>query len=943
MENTTRSDIPSEDTDEFISDSSFTSTESISNKSRKEPRLNILYTNAQSVRNKMDELRATAIELNPCMIGITESWTNNQTEQCLLIIPGYAPPIRQDRVDTSDGRGGGVLLYLREDLSYVEIHPSTQFTNSVWISLSVRNNHHVTVGVVYRSPNSDTDNNENLVKLVDEMCSRGQQIIVMGDFNYPNIDWILLDSDSTSTKFLDVVQDNFLTQHVSFGTRKDNTLDIILTSEADMCQHVKPCGYLGSSDHLMLSAELILETIVRESVQWVPDYRKANFEGMRRTLQAVNWIEICSRPLVENAWEECEGVIKDTMKKCIPLKRRTQRRKPFQSRKVTRAIRKKRKAWLKYNSSQDPDDKFMMLKAEKFVKTVVKQEAANLERDIAKKSKTNPKLFHQFVRSKLKTKATIGPITDSSGQEVSSDVDAAEIFNQYFASVFTREQDVDAPELANQFLGPEVDPLGSVNITEEMVKEKIMKLDVNKASGPDEISTRFLIESVHEITNPLANLFNRMLHETYVPNSWKVAVVTPIHKKGSRNLASNYRPVSLTSQMSKLFESLLRDVIVDHLETKALLRSSQHGFRRKRSCLTNLLEFLNDVTSKVDSGSPVDVIYLDFQKAFDKIPHKRLFMKMLAHGISGDILSWFTEWMSDRRQRVSVNGQLSGWKQVTSGVPQGSVLGPVAFLVYINDIDLVVQSSISKFADDTKIYRCVDTAADIHILQEDLDNLVKWSNLWQMSFNEDKCKVMHIGYGNERSTYIMNEQELESTSEEKDLGVIVSDDLKPSKQCAAAVSRANRVLGTIKWSFNHRDKDLIKDLYISRVRPLLEHAVQAWSPQYKKDAKLLEGVQRRATKLVPELRNLEYEERLEQFGLTSLVERRTRGDMLEVHKIMTDEKYCNSHMLTRSHNSRTRGHSQKLEKQKFRLNTRRHFFADRVVDDWNRLPEHVVT
>ena len=275
-------------------------------------------------------------------------------------------------------------------------------------------------------------------------------------------------------------------------------------------------------------------------------------------------------------------------------------------------------------------------------------------------------------------------------------------------------------------------------------------------------------------------------------------------------------------------------------------------------------------------------------------------------------------------------------------IPQGSVLGPVLFLIYINDIDEVVKSTIIKFADDTKILRKVSTDEDIAMLQDDMDQLVTWSEDWQMLFNISKCKVIHIGRNNPEAQYRIKDEILEAAEQEKDLGVIISSDLKPSKQCAQAVATANRALGTIKRCFECRTVEIVKDLYLSRVRPHVEFAIQAWSPQYKKDAKLVEGVQRRATKLVRELKDEEYEERLKKFNLTTLVDRRLRGDMIEVHKMMNDEEYSNKEMLKLSHNTRTRGHKFKLEKPAHKHNARRHFFTDRVVDAWNSLPEHVV-
>ena len=595
--------------------------------------------------------------------------------------------------------------------------------------------------------------------------------------------------------------------------------------------------------------------------------------------------------------------------------------------------------WRVYRRTRKEEDYANYKEALNAATTEIRQYKRSYEQKLACNIKNESKSFYAYVRSKKNVQDKVGPLEDSAGNIISQGFLMAADLNGYFSSVFTKEDISSLPvaDAKSDYLGPLV-------VTPELVAKKIKAMKDNKSPGVDGIPPKLLMETVEQISIPLAIVFNLSLKEGVVPFEWKEANIIPLFKKGSRNKSENYRPVSLTSVICKLLERLIKDHMVDFLVKHKLLNSSQHGFLKARSCLTNMLCFLEEITKWIDVGSPVDIIYLDFQKAFDKVPHQRLLLKLKAHGIGDSITDWIEQWLTDRRQRVVVDGEVSNWKSVLSGVPQGSVLGPILFLIYINDLDDNITSNVLKFADDTKLFRKVNTDGDKQHLQNDLDRLVKWSEKWQMLFNFGKCKCLHTGHGNLNVNYKMGDTVLGTTVKEKDLGVTISADMKVSEQCGIAASKGNQILGLIRRNITYKGKKLIIPLYKAIVRPHLEYCIQAWRPYRKKDIDTLERIQRRATKMIPELRDLNYEERLKECGLTTLETRRLRGDHIEVFKILNwYENIDRNTFFSLKKDSRTRGHEVKLVKDQCRLDIRKHSFSQRTINEWNKLSTDCVT
>ena len=348
---------------------------------------------------------------------------------------------------------------------------------------------------------------------------------------------------------------------------------------------------------------------------------------------------------------------------------------------------------------------------------------------------------------------------------------------------------------------------------------------------------------------PLSIIFERSMTEGILPRDWKSTHITPIFKKGSRQSASNYRPINVTSIAGKIMESVIKDTLMKHLQDNNCLIPSQHGFIPGRSCTTNLIEYLNVVTEAVDDGLSYDVILCDFQKAFDKVPFDGMIAKAKAHGICGELINWITDWTKDRRQRVVLNGAESSWECVLSSVVQGSVLGPILFLIYINCIDIAIQAGdmetfVSKYADDTKLGRVIKNKMDSDKLQAAVDRLVNWCNEWDMSLHPDKCVVWHFGRQNPKHIYHIGNQNLSAVTGAKDLGVYVSNTCKMSSHINNISKRAHAVLSQVRRATTIRDSHTFPLIYKSFVRPLLESAAPVWNPIKREDVITLEKVQR---------------------------------------------------------------------------------------------------
>ena len=861
-----------------------------------------------------------------------------------LTIHGYQleSDVRRDRTDTTNGVGGGLLVYSRIGLRILPYDKYCDNNFNQFCAFSMMTDgsplHFV---LIYRPPNSNMTNVNKLCRILTNM---DKNTIVIGDFNLPNVNWQeLTATEARARTLLEAVVNEDLAQLVNFPTHlKGNTLDLLITNCQEKVVQIEKAGRLGKSDHDILMIDVCAKLSTTITLSKKPNWNKADANTLLADLSEVNWQAVFGTRSVEEKWAIFKQLLCKAVESHVPLstcKPATQPR--WINREIIKMVRRKKSAWRTFRLYPTEENLGIYKQAEKRVSVKIRNAKRSLEKKLANSNTSNARTFANFIKSKTKGRVGIGPLKDQDGFLVTEDGEMAEILNSFFANVFVREGDLITP-----LRRPETEEeMAEVTITERQIKHKILKLKEHSAGGPDNISAKILKTAVHEIAQPLQLIFNESLRTGQVPLDWKKAEVVPIFKKGTRGDPGNYRPVSLTSIAGKVMESVLKDAIMDHLVSKSLIRESQHGFMPGKSCTTNLLVFMDGVTAAVDQGVPVDIFYLDFSKAFDKVPHKRLIYKLRQKGMGAQLLDWIENWLSNRTQVVRVGNKKSGESKVTSGVPQGSVLGPTLFTVFIDDIDDYTEGldAVGKFADDTKGMKLIRGPEDRDKLQKALDNLVTWASEWGMEFNYDKCKIMNVGANNPGYDYTMAGRRLRVVEEEKDIGVWITKNLKPSKQCQAAANMAGAVLTQLSKNFHYRDRHTFKKLYLQYVRPHLEFASPVWSPWSVADKNAIEKIQIRAVNMVSGLTGSTYEEKCRELGLQTLEERRNQQDLTQAHKILTGKDKVNPEILFEKVRTRPgpvtreRGDADNLEGKRARLDIRKYSYSVRIVESWNRL------
>ncbi|CAJ0965440.1 unnamed protein product [Ranitomeya imitator] len=714
-----------------------------------------------------------------------------------------------------------------------------------------KNGNKILIGVCYKPPNITESMESLLLKQIDEAATHNE-VLVMGDFNYPDINW---ETETCEThkgnRFLLITKKNYLSQLVQNPTRGAALLDLILSNRPDRITNLQVVGHLGNSDHNIVQFHLSFTRGTCQGVTKTLNFRKAKFDQLRDALNLVDWDNILRNKNTDNKWEMFKKILNRQCKRFIPCgnKRTRNRKNPmWLNKEVRQAINSKKKAFALLKQDGTIEALINYREKNTLSKKLIKAAKKETEKHIAKESKTNPKLFFNYINSKRIKTENVGPLKNSEERMVVDDEEKANILNTFFSTVFTVEN-----EMLGEIPRNNENPILRVtNLTQEEVRNRLNKIKIDKSPGPDGIHPRVL----------------RELTTGSVPQDWRIANVVPIFKKGSKSEPGNYRPMKkcfvrffpAVTQTAPPFKGTavvngeFKELSLEKYKGKYLVLFF-YPLDFTFVCPTEIVAFSDKANEFHDVNCEVVAVSVDSHfchLAWTNTPRKYFALNrtdqcagsrsvktrrgrhlMKIGGAVPDRDAHRTGPQQDRPSDLR-QGQRFTFQQdndpkhiakaalewckgkrvnVLEWPSHSPDLNPMKNLW--PDVKIAVHQRKSIFADDTKLCKAVNTREDSILLQMDLDKLETWAERWQMRFNNDKCKVIHMGRGNQYHHYTLNGKPLGKSDREKDLGILVNDKLTWSSQCQAAAAKANRIMGCIKRGLDTHDESIILPLYKS--------------------------------------------------------------------------------------------------------------------------------
>ncbi|MCG8113671.1 MAG: reverse transcriptase domain-containing protein [Candidatus Thiodiazotropha taylori] len=854
--------------------------------------LSILHLNIQSLTPKLDILRSESEAYD--VLVFSESWLTPLIDNSDIHVEHFMPPFRTDR----RGRpGGGVAIYVRDTLS-CKRRPDLEIysVESVWLELQVKSKR-ILIGGFYRPPNSNQDHFTLIKESIDKACNTNiADIVITGDFN---IDM----SNNNNNKVKELMLEYNLTQLISepthFTENSSSLIDLILVRNVN---NILTSGVIDpfiadyTRYHCPVIAVLKFTRPHPPSFQrkiWY--YKLADYDKFRAILSESNLLEKVEiddnidhnvQVLTETTFRAAEESIPN---KTVTIKPECH---PWITCGIKNLIRKRKRTYRKFKKTNNlylwTKYKQIRNKTNSAVRKSKKDYFDNLDHLLSSEN-CNTKLFWKTSKQLLNLGQSTHKIpTLTMNHEIAeTDLEKAQMLNSYFSSQ-TKVDDTSKP-LPN--LDPAQHVLESIIISGQDVLDVLKRLDVTKACGPDLISPRLLREGAEILARPYARLFNRSLIQGYFPPSWKEANLTPIHKKDEKSLPSNYRPISLLSLVGKTMERCIHKHLYNYVVSHQLITPFQSGFIKGDSTTNQLLHTYHTFCEAVDNGKEVRAVFCDISKAFDRVWHKGLLHKLRGIGCSDNVLKWFTNYLSGRRQRVVLNGESSDWVEVEAGVPQGSILGPLLFLLYINDIVKNICCSIRLFADDTSLYVIVerpDQAAQL--LNADLQTISNWAEDWLVEFNTKKTMAMTISRKRNpipQPPLSMNNTLIQETPTHKHLGLTFSNTCNwtdhVNNVCKKACVRLN-LLRVLKFRVSRKS---LEKMYSAFVRPLLEYSDIVWDNCSSESKKILDAIHVEAARIVTGGTKLcSIDKLFSELGWDSLQSRRNKHKLIALYKIL---------------------------------------------------------
>lgn len=891
--------------------------------------------NARSLRRKLTFFQSLVYSKSFDLFCVTETWLSPHILDSEILPTGYTI-YRQDR----GSRGGGVLVAISNRISSSHFPTSTSHELLV-IHLAIKPDTYICCA--YLPPSSPVSLYTDTIL---PLCSlpRPSRIILVGDFNLPDVDWPTLSSSSSnSISFCDLLFSLNLIQLVQDPTHiQGNTLDLVFTnfqdSLSDPITDQSSCKDL--SDHHLITFNVQSQMLHthHSTPSHSLNYSKADLDGLQSHLLDTDLDHCLLQSDANQIWSTIKDTILNACHLYVPKVQLPRSPSPkWFTAEIKHSINKCRslRRRIKRNSTPYLLSKLQTLEAS--TQDLIQSAKYSYEQHLVSCYHSNPAKLLHHLKDLSHPKSTSYPIIHESKVVTSSYVKAS-LFNSFFNSVFTVSNFVlPSPE----HLPTPSSQLSSITINSSDVFKALATLNPSKTPGIDNIHPLILKICANTMLTPITHLLNTCIETCTIPSEWKIHKITPIHKGQNRSEVHNYRPISLLCILSKVLETIIYNNIIPFIYP--LLSKAQFGFLQNRSCVTQLLSSFAQIYEATDKGIPCDTIFLDFKKAFDTIPHHELLYKLWSFGITGSLWSWFKAYLHGRSHLVHIEGCSSDLLPVQSGVPQGSVLGPLLFLLYVNDIPLATSfCSTYLFADDTKLLEAASRGTLSTHLQHDLDSLALWCSTWSMSLNTGKCASIRFSLRPTPITnYFINGKPIASVNHHKDLGVTVSSDLSWSKHIKSICASGYHILYLIRRSISSTSSNLKLHLYLSLVRSKLCYCSQIWRPRLIKDIICLERVQRRATKFIlNDFSSENYKSRLTSLHILPLMYWLELQDILFLIRCLKnppDNLDLSHHTSYFTSNTRA-AKCNKMQHRLYRTSSANHFYYNRVARLWNKLP-----